>query len=98
MISLENQTNPTNVINKISKIEDVCRIITAVGDYDLLVVAAVKDFKHMFEIGQKINKIDGVTEIEARPYLPSKDERITKAAASGFFNVKILENNQNTET
>ena len=50
MISLMHQTNLSSTIDEIAKIQDASRIIKAVGDYDLLVIASVKDFKHMYKI------------------------------------------------
>ena len=91
MISLMRQTDSTKTVNEITKIKDIIRVVKAVGDYDLLVIAAVKDFKHMFEIGRELKKIKGVLKIEARQYLPSGDPQLSKSAASGFFNSNILE-------
>jgi len=91
MITLMHQTDATKMIKEITKIQDIIRIVKAVGSYDLLVIAAVKDFKHMFEIGREIKKIQGVLKIEARQYLPSNDPELSKSAASGFFNPNILE-------
>lgn len=90
MISLMPQINLSSTIDKVAKIEDVIRIIKAVGDYDLLVIAAVKGFKHMYTIGEKLIKIPGVTKIEGRPYLPSNDSTLSTSAASGFFNPNLL--------
>lgn len=90
MISLKSQINKSEIINKIAKIQDINRVIKAVGDYDLLVIAIIKDFKHMFEIGNKLNKIDGILRIEGRPYLPSDDPKILASAPSGFFNPNLL--------
>jgi len=91
MITLMHQTDTTKMIKEITKIQDIIRIVKAVGSYDLLVIAAVKNFKHMFEIGRDIKKIQGVLKIEARQYLPSNDPELSKSAASGFFNPNILE-------
>ena len=91
MITLMHQTDITKMIKEITKIQDIIRIVKAVGSYDLLVIAAVKDFKHMFEIGRELKKIKGVLKIEARQYLPSKNLQLSKSAASGFFNPNLLE-------
>ncbi len=91
MISLMRQTDSTETVNEITKIQDTIRVVKAVGDYDLLVIAAVKDFRHMFDIGRELKKIKGVLKIEARQYLPSNDIQLSKSAASGFFNPNILE-------
>jgi DNA-binding Lrp family transcriptional regulator len=92
MISLMRQTDTSAIVEKITKIPDIIRVVKSVGDYDLLVIAAVKNFRHMFEIGRDLKKIDGVLNIEARQYLPSTDPQLTKSAASGFFNPNLLEN------
>ena len=91
MISLMKKMDKSAILKKIAKIPDVNRIIKAVGEYDLLAIAVVKDFKHMFEIGEKIEKINGVLRIEARQYLPTTDQTGAKSAISGFFNPNILE-------
>ena len=98
MISLMQQIDISATINEITKIQDVRRIIKAVGDYDLLVIAPVKDFKHMFEIGRELKKIKGVLKIEARQYLPSNDAQLSKSAASGFFNPNLLEKDESKST
>ncbi|MCW4021541.1 MAG: Lrp/AsnC family transcriptional regulator [Candidatus Bathyarchaeota archaeon] len=95
MISLMSQIDKSATLKKIAKIPDVVRIIKAVGDYDLLAIASVKDFKHMFEIGEKIEKINGVLKIEARQYLPLTDKNVPTSATSGFFNPNLLENDKN---
>ncbi|MCW4021772.1 MAG: Lrp/AsnC family transcriptional regulator [archaeon] len=91
MISLMHQVDTSATVQEIAKIKDVIRAVKSVGDYDLLVIAAVKDFKHMFEIGRELKKINGVLQIEARQYLPSPDPNILKAAPSGFFNPNLLD-------
>jgi hypothetical protein len=91
MISLDNQINLSSTIDEITKIKDVIRIIKAVGDYDLLVIAAVKDFNHMYTIGEILTKIHGVIKIEGRPYLPKKDSESSVSAGIGFFNPNLLE-------
>ena len=91
MISLMNQTEISKTISEITKIPDVIRVIKSVGDYDLLIIAAVKDFKHMFEIGREMKKIKGILKIEARQYLPTTDKHIQISAPSGFFNPNLLD-------
>ncbi|MDG6222293.1 MAG: Lrp/AsnC family transcriptional regulator [Candidatus Bathyarchaeota archaeon] len=91
MISLVSQINKSTVLEEISKIPDVVRIIKAVGEYDLLAIVAVKDFKHMFEIGEKLEKIEGIEKIEARQFLPLTDPNVPKSATHGFFNPNLLE-------
>ena len=89
-ISLEPQIKLSSVINEVKKITDVHRIIKAVGDYDLLVVVAAKNIKHMYEIGDVFTKIPGVKRIEGRPYLPSENQFCSASSASGFFNSNLL--------
>jgi Lrp/AsnC family transcriptional regulator for asnA, asnC and gidA len=91
MVSLLSQIDKSAVLEEISKIPDVVRIIKAVGDYDLLAIAAVKDFKHMFKIGEKIEKINGVKKIEARQYLPLTNNKVPKSATHAFFNPNLLD-------
>lgn len=91
MVSLLSQIDKSAVLEKIAKIPDVVRIIKAVGDYDLLAIAAVKDFKHMFKIGEKIEKINGVKKIEARQYLPVTNKNLPNTATYAFFNPNILD-------
>jgi Lrp/AsnC family transcriptional regulator for asnA, asnC and gidA len=91
MVSLLTQIDKSVILKKIAKIPDVVRIIKAVGDYDLLAIAAVKDFKHMFKIGEKIEKIDGIKKIEARQYLPLKNKELPKTATHAFFNPNLLD-------
>lgn len=94
MISLMHQINTSTTVEEIIKIKDVIRVVKSVGDYDLLVIAAVKDFKHMFEIGRELKKINGVLQIEARQYLPSSDPHILKSAPTGFFNPNLLDKDE----
>jgi Lrp/AsnC family transcriptional regulator for asnA, asnC and gidA len=94
MISLMSQIDKSTILEKIATIPDIIRIIKAVGEYDLLAIAAIKDFKHMFEIGEKIEKINGVLKIEARQYLPLKDQNKPKSATHAFFNPNVLESNE----
>ena len=94
MISLMSQIDKDDTLEKIAQIPDVVRIIKAVGEYDLLAIVVVRDFKHMFEIGEKIEKIDGVLKIEARQYLPLTDQKLPKSATHAFFNPNLLENEE----
>ena len=91
MISLMSQIDKSATLEEIARIPDVNRVIKAVGEYDLLAIAPVKDFKHMFEIGEKIEKIKGVQKIEARQYLPLTDKTIPRSAIQGFFNPNLLD-------
>jgi Lrp/AsnC family transcriptional regulator for asnA, asnC and gidA len=90
MISLMSQIDKSTTIDEITKIKDITRVIRAVGDYDLLAIAVVKDFKHMFDLGGKIEKISGVLKIEARQYMPLKNPNVPKSASHGFFNPDLL--------
>lgn len=90
MISVRHQIDISVIIEKLAKITDVVRVIKAFGDYDLLVIVAIKDFKHMFEIGRKLKKINGVINIEAHPYLPITDPHLPISAPYGFFNPDLL--------
>ena len=94
MISLMHQTDTSTTIKEITKIPDTIRVIKSVGDYDILVIAAIKDFRHMFEIGRELKKINGVLKIEARQYLPSNDPHIQESAPSGFFNPNLLDKSE----
>jgi len=91
MISLMNQVDKSTVLQEIVKIPDVNRVIKAVGEYDLLAIAPVRDFKHMFEIGEKIEKIEGLLKIEARQFLPLTDKKAPRSAIQGFFNPNLLD-------
>ena len=90
MISLKPQVNKSHIISEIAKIHDINRVIKAIGDYDILAIAIIKDFKHMYRIGNELNKIEGIIRIEGRPYLPSDDPKILASAPSGFFNPNLL--------
>jgi hypothetical protein len=94
MISLRPQIDLSLIIKEIAEIKNVTRIIKAFGDYDLLIIAATKDFIHMFETGKKIEKIEGVIKIEARPYLPLSDPQLPISAPYGFFNPDLLDNSK----
>jgi len=91
MISLMSQIDKSTILEEIAKIPDIVRIIKAVGEYDLLAVAAIKDFKHMFEIGEKIEKIKGVNKIEAWQNIPFTDSDLPKTATHAFFNPNLLD-------
>jgi DNA-binding Lrp family transcriptional regulator len=94
MISLMSNTDKSSIVKEMVKIQDITRIIKAVGDYDVLVTAFVKDFKHMFEIGEKLENINGVLRIEARQYLPLSDPKIPQSSPYGFFNPNLLDENR----
>lgn len=94
MISLRPKIDLSVIIKKIAEIKNVTRIIKAFGDYDLLIIAATKDFIHMFETGKKIENIEGVINIEARPYLPLRDSQLPISAPYGFFNPDLLDNDE----
>jgi len=86
MISLMPQINSSSAVDEIAKIPNVTTIIKAVGDYDLLAMAMVKDFQHMYKIGDDLAKVSGVTKIEGRPYImASGDPEVGKACARGFY-------------
>jgi DNA-binding Lrp family transcriptional regulator len=91
MVSLFSQIDKSAVLDEIAKIPDVVRIIKAVGDYDLLAIALIKDFKHMFKIGEKIEKINGVKKIEARQYLSVTNKKLPKSTTHAFFNPNLLD-------
>jgi Lrp/AsnC family transcriptional regulator for asnA, asnC and gidA len=94
MISLMSQIDKDATLEEISQIPDVIRIIKVVGEYDILAIAAVKDFKHMFEIGEKIEKINGVLKIDARQHLPITDQKLPESATHAFFNPNLLESEE----
>ncbi|MFZ7138783.1 MAG: Lrp/AsnC family transcriptional regulator [archaeon] len=94
MISLMHQIDVSTTVEEITKIQDIIRVVKSVGDYDLLVIAVIRDFKHMFEIGRELKKIKGVLKIEARQYLPSSNQQLTKAASCGFFNPNLLDTDE----
>ena len=91
MISLMSKIDKSITLQEIAKIPDINRIIKAVGEYDLLAIAPVRDFKHMFEIGGKIEKINGVLKIEARQFLPVTEKKVPIPAIYGFFNPNLLD-------
>ena len=88
MISLRPQVNISSAVDDISKIADVTMIIKAVGDYDLLVIAPAKGFKHMYKIGDELAKVSGVTKIEARPYIPRNKAKGRYSMPRGFYRHK----------
>lgn len=68
-ISLSSQTHLSGIKEKLLKIPDVIAFHKAMGDYDLLVVAAVRDFDHLRKIDVQIADIKGISRIESAHYL-----------------------------
>jgi DNA-binding Lrp family transcriptional regulator len=85
MISLRPQINISSALDEIAKIPNIIFIIKAVGDYDLMAIAAVKSFQHMYKIGDDLAKVSGVTKIEGRPYTGRGDPEVGKAFVRGFY-------------
>ena len=85
MMSLSPQIDVSSTIDTIAKISNVIYIVKAIGDYDLLVIARVKGFQHMFEIGNDLAKVPGVIKIEGRPYIGRHESKVGRATGQAFI-------------
>ncbi|PVX25317.1 MAG: hypothetical protein CW691_04875 [Candidatus Bathyarchaeum sp.] len=97
MISLMSQIDLSSTIDEVTHIPDVRKVIKAVGDFDLLVIAPIRDLKHMFQIGEALTKIHGVIKIEGRPYLPSGVALVSESASRGFFSRDLLKHEKKSK-
>ena len=64
-IVLINQSETEKVVDKLFKIPGIAYVITVSGDYDLLVVALVKDCNDIISINNEIGKIPNIKKVEA---------------------------------
>ena len=64
-IALTNQSKTKEVVDKLSIIPGVAYLVKISGDYDLLVVALVKDCKDITAINEKIVKIPYIQRMDA---------------------------------
>lgn len=96
MLSLKPQTNISEIIKKISKIKNIIFVIKAVGTYDLLVIAMVRNFDEMFKVGEELYKDHNISKIEARPYKSERNEEeqeVLLAFLRGFYKPFKLDSN-----
>ena len=63
------------ITEKVAKIPDVTAVMETTGEYDLMVIGAVRNIKHTFKIGEDISNIKGVRRISIDQFQlpPSKD-------------------------
>jgi DNA-binding Lrp family transcriptional regulator len=76
------QESMSPMVEILAKIPDVTLIIRTSGDYDLFVVAMVRDIEHLISIQNEILSISDVTKVEIsvqrpRPIMPSRCEYIS---------------------
>jgi DNA-binding Lrp family transcriptional regulator len=64
-LALTNQSETNEIADKLSKIPGVSYIVKLGGNYDLLVVALVKDCKDIIAINDEVMKIPNIKKIEA---------------------------------
>ncbi|MGO8805317.1 MAG: Lrp/AsnC family transcriptional regulator [Candidatus Bathyarchaeia archaeon] len=81
-IALANQSKTKEVVDKLSIIPGVAYIIKITGNYDVLVVALVKDCKDIISINEEIVKIPYIKNMEAAirqvyPAWPSPSQSIS---------------------
>lgn len=56
--------NSFEIIEKISRIDDIISIMKTTGDYDLQIYAMVKDLGHFFSVREELGKIQGITKMD----------------------------------
>lgn len=81
-LSLSNQTETNEIANKLSKIPGVSYIVKLGGNYDLLVVALVKDCNDIITINDQIVKIPHIKKVystmrQIPPVWPTPHQYIT---------------------
>ena len=64
-VALTDQSKTKEIIEKISKIPGITYLVQISGDYDLSVVALVKDCRDIIGINEEIAKISSIKKIEA---------------------------------
>ena len=76
------QQNASDIVETLSKIPDVIKIIKTSGDFDLRLFVLIKNLEHIFTIQNKIAAILGVTKIKivlqkTPPIIPFSRENIS---------------------
>ena len=62
------------ITEKVSKIPDVTAVMENTGDFDLMIIAAVRSIKHTFKVGEDISNIAGVRRVAISEFqLPKED-------------------------
>jgi len=64
-VALSNQSETKEIVEKLSRIHGVSYLVKISGNYDLSVVALVKDCRDIIEINEEIVKIPNIKRIEA---------------------------------
>jgi DNA-binding Lrp family transcriptional regulator len=62
-LKIASQNTLRQITEKTLKIPDVTAAMETNGEYDLTIIAVVRNIKHTFEIGDKISKIQGVRKV-----------------------------------
>jgi DNA-binding Lrp family transcriptional regulator len=63
-IAFASPINSSSFIEQLAKIPDITTITKTSGDYDLQLIALIRDIEQMFGLQEEISRITGVTKIE----------------------------------
>lgn len=62
-IMIESQNMRRKITEKVAEILDVNAVMETTGEYDLMVLCAIRNVTHAFKIGEDISKIKGVRRV-----------------------------------
>ncbi len=62
-IRVESQQTVRQITDKVAKIPDIAAVMETTGEYDLTVIAAVRNIKHIYAIGDAIEEVEGVRRV-----------------------------------
>ncbi len=69
-IHVESQRNVRRVTENVAKIPDMTAVMETTGEFDLTVIAVVRNIKHIYEIGEAISAIEGVRRVSIDRIMP----------------------------
>jgi DNA-binding Lrp family transcriptional regulator len=67
-IMIASQNMRRKITEKVAEILDVNAVMETTGEYDLMVLCAIRNVTHAFKIGEDISKITGVRRITLRSF------------------------------
>ena len=62
-IMIESQNMRRKITEKVAEILDVNAVMETTGEYDLMILCAIRNVTHAFKIGEDISKIKGVRRV-----------------------------------
>jgi DNA-binding Lrp family transcriptional regulator len=76
-LKVESQNVLRLITNKVGKIPDVTAVMETIGEYDLMVIATVRNINHTFKVGEDISNVPGVRRVSVeRFHLPQSNDLV----------------------